>query len=803
MSALVTGLAPISDIIWQDKYQLKTPEGEPIDKTPEDTFERVANAVFANDESNSIRAAVRQMLFKHDFVPGGRVIAGAGSPYAVTMINCFVNRTLEDSLSGILMGYNDTMLTMQKGGGIGTDFSTLRPNGARVKGVGADTRGPLSFMETWDAGCKTIASAGNRRGAMMATMRCDHPDVCDFIVAKQTPGRFTQFNLSVMITDSFMSAVAANEAWDLGFAIPRADGQHVEVLERDGQPWYVYKRLPARELWQMIIRNTYDYAEPGLLFIDRINQRNNLNYCELISATNPCGEQPLPPFGDCNLGAINFANFVDHPFTENAKFNFERFGEAVSNAVRFLDNVLDITKYPLPEQEEEAKSKRRIGLGPMGLGTMLMMMRIPYGVKSVSFVESVMDAFAEAAYKASALLAKDRGPFPLFKKKEFLAGYNVQKRSKETRDLIAKYGIRNGVLLTVAPTGTTATFADNVSGGLEPAFSLRYTRNVRKPGSEETVPHHVADRGFQLYCEANGFDPVTHPIDAGLPDYMVTALELTVEDHLAVQAACQKFIDASISKTINCPEDMAYEDFEQVYMKAWEMGCKGCTTYRPSGVRGAVLVSETDMKKAESKKVAVKPKAANDFRRPKVLHGPTYKVKWINGNFYITVNNTVLETVDGDTFEWPIEVFIRSQSPTDNEFMDALAITLTALLRQTAVLKQNGLISKGADMSFLFEHLRSVQSVDQGSFYEGRFTASRAALIARILEQHFMEMLGSEGDTATAELVSSAQLEDTVTTEAAPVSSRGGEACSQCGSHMLVRQEGCLKCLECGHGKCG
>ena len=788
-------LENISDTIWADKYRLKTPEGEPVDLTTKDTDTRVVNAVYINDNDKAAKIRAFDMLHDRFMVPGGRIIAGAGSPYPVTLINCFVNRDVEDSLQGILDAHNDTMKTMQKGGGIGTNFSTLRPKDATVKGYGTKSSGPISFMGMWDAGCKTISSAGNRRGAMMATLRCDHPDVIDFIHAKTTAGVLTQFNLSVMVTDAFMAALAAGEDWDLGFKIPRADNNHVEVLERDGEPWYVYKRLPAKELWDLIIRNTYEYAEPGLLFIDRINDRNNLKYCETISATNPCGEQPLPPFGDCNLGAMNFSKFVINPFTDDARFDFEAFTKYVADAVRFLDNVLDVTHFPLDEQREEALSKRRIGLGPMGIGTMLMMMKIPYGQKAVPFLDKVMDAFAEAAYEASALLAKERGAFPLYNKDEFLKSYNVKKRSKRVRDLIAKHGIRNGVLLTVAPTGTTATYAGNVSGGLEPAFSLRYTRKVRQP-DDSTIDYDVADGGFVAYCEANGFNPSTHSLD-DLPDYMATAQQLPVEDHLAVMAVCQQYIDASISKTINCPEDMKFEDFEQVYMQAWEMGCKGCTTYRPSGVRGSVLVSESDKKKAAAAQAAAT--ASKKFKRPDELVGKTYKVKTNTTNLYVTVNNTELVTVSGESFEWPIEIFIRSQSPADNELMDALAITITALLRQTAALKVAGLLPTDAGMDFLFEHLRTIQSPDQGVWHNGKYVPSRPALISKVLEGHFKALGETSGDVEISE-VSSEDLAKDVSQAATPHAK--GDVCNNCGSHSVIREEGCLKCTECLHSRC-
>lgn len=778
----------LTDDIWEGKYRLRDSNGLPIDQSVSDTNRRVARAVYVNDRPEH-EAEALGMLERFDFVPGGRTLAGAGSPHQVTMINCFVSRKIEDSMQGILAAFNDAILTMQKGGGIGMDFSTLRPNGARVRGVGATSSGPLSFMDTWDAGCRTIESAGNRRGAMMATMMCDHPDLLDFIVAKRTPGRLTQFNLSVMVTDDFMSALAAGEMWDLGFSVPRGDGEHVEVLQRNGEPWYVYKRLPAREIWEMILRNSYEHAEPGLIFIDRVNQRNNLFYCEEIRCSNPCGEQMLPPFGDCNLGAINLANFVLNPFSDDARFDMDRFRKVVAESVRFLDNVLDVTKFPLPEQAAEAAAKRRIGLGFMGLGNMLMMMKTRYGKPALPLLREILSEFADAAYEASAMLAAERGSFPAYEAESFLAGYNVTKRSKRVRNLIAKHGIRNGVLLTIAPTGTTAIYAGNVSSGLEPTFSFRYRRSVRQ-ADNSMAEYTVADKGWLDYCKAFGFDAETHPTGDNLPDYMVTALDLTVEDHLTIQAVCQEYIDASISKTINCPSSMSFEAFEKVYESAWEMGCKGCTTYRPSGTRGAILVSED--KPAESGAPKTVEKVSPKFRRPAMLSGRTHKVAWNNGNLYITINNTRLEMVSGGTFEWPIEVFIRPTSPSDIELMDALGITITALLRQTATMKQHEILAEGADMSFLFEHLSGVQSVDQAKFHANRYIPSRAALIAFVLKQHFAEM--QETSASPAETPMQTPPQENISL---------GEVCPVCSSPTLIREEGCSRCLTCDHSKCG
>ncbi|MBZ0325084.1 MAG: ribonucleoside-diphosphate reductase, adenosylcobalamin-dependent, partial [Alphaproteobacteria bacterium] len=525
-------LASISQRIWDMKYRLKRADSEPVDKTIEDSWRRVARSVAA-PEADPAHWEARFFDAMRDFrfLPAGRILAGAGTERNVTLFNCFVMGTIPDDMGGIFDSLKEAALTMQQGGGIGYDFSTLRPKGAPVHGVGADASGPLSFMDVWDAMCRTIMGAGARRGAMMATLRCDHPDIEAFIEAKQTPGRLRMFNLSVLVSDAFMQAVADDAPWELRF---------------DGT---THKSLPARELWDKIMRATYAYAEPGVIFIDRINRRNNLGYCETISATNPCGEQPLPPYGACLLGQRVF---------------------------RDLDHIV--------QQAHEARAKRRIGLGITGLADALIMCRTRYGGDAaVALTEDWMATIRRAAYRASALLAAEKGPFPLFDADRYLAGESVAELDAETRALIARHGMRNALVTTVAPTGTTSLLADNVSSGLEPVFSYRYSRNIlmRDGASRE---EEVADYAYRLFRRLKGED-------TPLPDYFVDAQTLTPRQHLVMQAAVQKYVDASISKTINLPEDIPFDAFKDVYAEAYALGCKGCTTYRPNSVTGAVLAT--------------------------------------------------------------------------------------------------------------------------------------------------------------------------------------------------------------------
>ncbi|HEX2590480.1 MAG TPA: adenosylcobalamin-dependent ribonucleoside-diphosphate reductase, partial [Rhizomicrobium sp.] len=524
-------MTDISRQIWDMKYRLKEADGTPVDRDFADTWARVALAA-AQAEAPEVRAewAVKfaEALAGHRFMPAGRIVAGAGTDRNVTLFNCFVMGTVEDSMSGIFSALREAALTLQHGGGIGYDFSTLRPKGALVKGVGADASGPVSFMDVWDAMCRTIMSAGSRRGAMMATLRCDHPDIELFIDAKRTPGRLSMFNLSVLITDDFMRALNDDAPWDLKF---------------DGT---VYRTIKARDLWDRIMRSTYEYAEPGVIFIDRINNENNLAYCETINSTNPCGEQPLPPYGACLLGSINLAKLVVRPFEDDAALDVAELERLTAVAIRLLDNAIDISRFPLPEQRAEAIAKRRIGLGVTGLADALLFCRTRYGsAESIALIERWLSAVSVAAYRASAEIAKEKGAFPLFDRDAYLARPNIRSLPQDVRDLIAMYGIRNALVTSIAPTGTISLFADNVSSGVEPVFAYAYTRKVlRADGTRDEEP--VEDYAYRAFRTRFG-------AETELPEYFVNAQTLSPEDHLAMQAAAQRFVDSSISKTINVP----------------------------------------------------------------------------------------------------------------------------------------------------------------------------------------------------------------------------------------------------------
>ncbi|MHA1572961.1 MAG: adenosylcobalamin-dependent ribonucleoside-diphosphate reductase [Alphaproteobacteria bacterium] len=575
--------ADISWRVWKAKY-CYLEEG-----TFADTWRRVAHTLAAVETVDQAGWEQRfyGILEDFKFLPGGRVQAGAGTKRNVTLFNCFVMGAIEDSIPGIFSALKEAALTMQQGGGIGCDFSTLRPRGAQARAVGTIASGPVSFMHVWDAMCGTILSTGARRGAMMATLRCDHPDIEEFITAKQQPGTLRRFNLSVQVTDEFMTSVRENADWPLIFPAATIDGQG-ETVMRD---WPGYKekvacrvvsRVPARALWDSILRATYDYAEPGVLFIDRINRLNNLWYVEEITATNPCGEIPLPPYGACDLGSINLTRFVSKPFSPRAKLEMRGIEETVRVAVRLLDNVIDVSRFPLSQQAERAHGTRRIGLGITGLADALLMLGHQYGSEqSLELAAEVIGLIRHTAYLASISIAEEKGSFPDLDRYAYLEGPFIGELPENIRRGIVEKGIRNSHLIALAPTGTISLLAGTVSSGLEPIFAASYERKVLDENGEPQELS-LTDYAVQLWRQMT-----TNP--EGVPPGLVTVDDLPVRAHLDMQAALQPFVDNSISKTINVPDDCPFSEFRRMYDLAYEMGLKGCTTFRPNPVTGAVL----------------------------------------------------------------------------------------------------------------------------------------------------------------------------------------------------------------------
>ncbi|TCS59681.1 ribonucleoside-diphosphate reductase class II [Primorskyibacter sedentarius] len=826
--------APIAEQIWDMKYRLKEADGRPIDQTVEDSWRRIARALASVEKDADLwQKRFYGALEDFRFLPAGRITAGAGTGRSVTLFNCFVMGTIPDSMGGIFEMLKEAALTMQQGGGIGYDFSTIRPRGADVKGVAADASGPLSFMDVWDAMCRTIMSAGSRRGAMMATMRCDHPDIEDFISAKADSARLRMFNLSVLVTDPFMEAVKADESWELKF---------------DGT---VYHTVQARDLWNRIMRATYDYAEPGVIFIDRINKANNLSYVETIAATNPCGEQPLPPYGACLLGSVNLARLVDRPFEEGAQIDKDALSELVSLAIRMMDNTVDASRFPLEQQRQEAMNKRRVGLGVTGLADALLMCGIRYGSdEAAAKTEEWLRAIARAAYLASVELAKEKGAFPLFEAEKFLASGTMQKMDEDVRAAIAEHGIRNALLTSIAPTGTISLYAGNVSSGIEPVFAYAYKRKVlQKDGSR--TEEEVVDYAVQMWRDKFG--------DAELPDYFVNAQTLAPLDHVKMQAAAQKWVDSSISKTINCPEDISFDAFKDVYMSAYETGCKGCTTYRPNDVTGSVLSvsEETRARKFDSFGEALKVRMertglkiadlsreagvsvdilkdivgrekgstsaekaiaiakvfglevesfmqaedspevvatsetepqtphgdvvymSEPLDRPQALEGSTYKLKWPDSEhaIYLTINDLI---VGGR--RRPFEVFINSKNMEHFAWTVALTRMISAVFR------------RGGDVSFVVEELKAVFDPRGGAWVKGKYIPSILAAIGGVIEQHLIAIGFLEGEGMGLKSDPQAQV--------VGLDAPRGPACPSCGQYDMRMVEGCMTCANCGYSKC-
>jgi ribonucleoside-diphosphate reductase alpha chain len=1134
----MTAVPNISQRIWDMKYRLKSAAGKPVDKSLEDTWHRVARSLAAPESEPGLwEQHFYRALEDFHFIPAGRILAGAGARRQVTLFNCFVMGTVPDDMAGIFQQLKEAALTLQQGGGIGYDFSTLRPKGAPVRGVGADASGPLSFMEVWDAMCHTILSAGARRGAMMATLRCDHPDIEDFITAKQTPGRLTMFNLSVLVTDAFMTAVREDAPWELTFG---------------GK---VFRSLPARELWERIMRATYAASEPGVIFIDRINRRNNLWYCEKIYSTNPCitgdtwvlttegprqackltgrrftavvngqafssepegffatgikpvlqittveglglrltedhlvrraghrtrwslkgewvsagelqvgdrillsdhgeeiawqgqhtedegyliglligdgtiksdkavlsvwpgrravnggferpgaqdvmeaalsaarslphrsdfrgwievpgrgefrlalaaikklavdlgirpgrnsvgpalersssafhrgflrglfdadgsvqgsqdkgvsvrlsqsnldtlravqrmllrqgiasriyperrkgglrmlpdgrggrsayqcapdhelvisktnlsrfarrigftdgekkrrldvalgaykrrlnrerflarvetiarlpsepvydvripgmnafdangfhvhncGEQPLPPYGACLLGSINLARLVERPFRAEAKLDLARLEELVPLAVRMLDNAIDVSRFPLKQQKEEALAKRRIGLGITGLADALIMCGARYGgAAAVDLTGKWMRVLQRSAYLASTGLAQEKGAFPLYDRKPYLEGETIDELDQDVKDAIAAHGMRNALVTSVAPTGTISLMAGNVSSGVEPVFSFTHQRAVRQPdGSYRT--EQASDYAYALYRESEGED-------APLPDAFVDAQSLDPAAHLVMQAAVQKHVDSSVSKTINLPAGIAFEAFKDVYQQAYDLGCKGCTTYRPNPITGAVLEPTMPGPAAEVASPQGQGSGATDsvvfmtqpLARPQTLPGRTYKLRWPESDhaIYVTVNDVVQ-----DGRRRPFEIFINSKNMEHYAWTVALTRMISAVFR------------RGGDVSFVVEELKAVFDPRGGAWLGGRYKPSLLAAIGEIIEQHMIDI----GFLAAPE----AGPQSTPQSTPGEARQAGLRQCPQCGAAALIRQEGCDLCTSCSYTKC-
>jgi ribonucleoside-diphosphate reductase alpha chain len=762
---------PLIEMVRQDKYYQK---GETCWN---DVALRVSTAVFEKDtEKHRILATTAMELGL--WMPGGRILAGAGSGKRVTLMNCYVNETIVDSMDGIITrGLSNIAKTQQQGGGIGTDFSTIRPPDALVQSLGTPASGPEPFIDSYYAVGTTVASAGMRRQAQMGTLCDTHPWLPQFITAKQTAGKWTGFNVSVLVSDAFMAAVEDDEDWLLYFHIPPCSRREEEVEELDfvddaGVKQYVYSVWKARALWDRIIQGTYDYAEPGVIFIDRVNDLNNLKYCETIRCTNPCGEQPLPPNGTCNLGAVNLSRMVRDPFTEDAEFDWELLQATVAIGTRFLDNVIDVTNYPLPAQEAEEIAKRRIGLGVSGLANAMALLGIRYGsAAGAKFAERVMRTICFASYRTSAELAVERGAFPLFTKEWGVDAFAEERLPTELWEKIQETGIRNGVLLTIAPTGTTSIAYGNISSGLEPVFLFHAKRRVRQKDYHTYATFDSYDWGAKFWLHLNPGSTVEE-----LPSYMVTADSVRIHEHLRIQEVMQHWVDASISKTINLPTDVSYEEFKSVYSIAYESGCKGCTTYRPSDIRGSILSAPGE------DSAALGAGSGMPMSRPPILSGQTIQLKWpgLKSSVYLCLN-----TLGGA----PYEVFLMAKDQTHNAWTTTVTLLMSRLLRE------------GKSIVDLCAELKNIES-GEGAWAEGKYHPSLVSFMGvKLLE--LWESIQEDTPADLSSIVSGA-LDGSPIISVSPSTTKPSLKCGNvsCGSYDMRSSEGCPTCNECGWSKC-
>jgi len=767
---------PLCNDVWSNKYRHK-------DESYSDMMTRVTNAVFAKDTSKAAREASLQTILAMKanlWMPAGRILAGAGTPKRVTLLNCFVNAEIEDDMESITRGLANIMLTMQQGGGIGTDFSNLRPPLALLHRTGADASGPGPFLDTWDSACTTIRSAGDRRGAMMGTLICTHPYLPEFIRAKHEKGRWTNFNVSVLITDAFMSAIQEDEEWLLHHAAEPNFERPAEICDMDfqdneGVQQFVYSIHRARDLWDQLMRSTYEYAEPGVIFIDRVNDQNNLQYVETISCTNPCGEQPLPPHGCCDLGAVNISRMVHAPFTEDATFDWELLRTITRLGVRFLDNVIDVTNYPLPEQQKEEFDKRRIGIGVSGLADAMHFLGMRYGsLRSIEFAERVMRTIAETAYDTSADLAQEKGSFPLFDAEQYCDRPFIKKLPEWLQAKIKK-GIRNGVLLTIAPTGTTSIAYGNGSSGLEPVFAHGMDRKV-KQADGSLLPYSEVAFGARLYLLLNPGSTL-----ADLPSYMNVCADVRVHEHVRIQEVCQKWVDASISKTINLPKEIGFEEFKDVYQLAYDSECKGCTTYRPSEVRGSILTvtgGDSDCGTLDGSTSQVDD--ALPTERPEILNSQTAKIRWngLDSALYLTI---------GYANGQPYEIFLNSKDQKSMEWTMGLTLLMSMCLR------------KGISLETIAHEFQEISGLE-GGWAPNRLTGKQKywpSLIAYI--GHFLEQMPNALGTIIGAPSSEALGGGQVDQNGQDVSKK---KCPTCKEDAVINLSGCDTCSNCGWSKC-
>ena len=788
-------------------------------------YQRVAKGL-ASVEKPELRTHYEQVFLANmhaGAIGAGRIMSAAGTDIQSTLINCFVQPVGdciqgvdEEGFPGIYEALKQAAETMRRGGGVGYDFSRVRPRGARVKATASLASGPCSYINVFDQSCSTVESAGARRGAQMGVLRIDHPDVLEFITAKRTPGRWNNFNVSVGVSDQFMNAVQNDLPWQLVHKARPGDVLLSKGLTQRFDGLWVYAEMPARDIWQIVMQSAYDFAEPGILFLDNINRDNNLGYCETLEATNPCGEQPLPPYGCCDLGPVILPKFVQDPFGLKGvapSFDFDAFMQAVFTQVRVLDNVLDLTHWPLPEQALEAQSKRRIGVGFTGLGDALAMLNLSYNSEAGRvFASEIARVMRDTAYAASIELARERGSFPLLDVSAYLGGAGFASRlPDDIREGIARFGLRNSHLLSIAPTGTVSlAFADNASNGIEPAFSWTYTRKKREMDGS-TREYMVQDHAWRVYRELGG--------DVNqLPPAFVTALEMSAQDHIAMMAAVQPYIDTAISKTVNVPVDCRFEDFAQLYMQAWTAHLKGLATYRPNSILGSVLqVTPSSSEVNVDQGANLEALAELDPYRCVIDRRPDGELP------------AVAEKINYWTQDGPKTLYLILSFLPVSGVVKGQAVQVERAIEFFMPVGQNGesqqwitssmrLLSLAARGGFLARALHDMRKVawDRGPVRLGTLRKdsgvevpmwhdSEVAAVGYAIEQ----ILARRNNSTVPMPVSSDSLiseirEEAELLQAGMTTVMAGKKCPECGAHALIKRDGCEYCTSCGHlGTCG
>ena len=797
-----SSLQPISLDVLREKYL------KPGETSAEDLYRRVARAL-ASVEAPDLREKYEALFLDNlhaGAIGAGRIMSAAGTDIQATLINCFVQPVGDciqgvddEGFPGIYEALREAAETMRRGGGVGYDFSRIRPKGAQVKATASVASGPCSYMNVFDQSCSTVESAGARRGAQMGVLRIDHPDVHEFITAKRTPGRWNNFNVSVGVSDAFIEAVQQGQPWELVHRARPGTAAMAQGAHQRADGLWVYATVQARALWDTIMKSAYDFAEPGILFLDHINEDNNLNYCEDIAATNPCGEQPLPSYGCCDLGPVILTRFVRHPFGFDGlpSFDFEAFEKVVALQVRALDNVLDVTFWPLPQQRDEAMAKRRIGVGFTGMGNTLAMLCLRYDMQEGrAMAARIAQSMRDAAYLASVELAREKGAFPKFEAEPYLAAGTFASRLPEPiKDAIRTHGIRNSHLLSIAPTGTVSlAFADNASNGIEPPFSWMYKRKKREADGS-TSEYSVEDHAWRLYRDLGG------DVEA-LPDYFISALAMPAEGHIAMMEAVQPFVDTAISKTVNIPADYPYDDFKDLYLQAWRARLKGLATYRPNAILGSVLETHAAPASVETPAAPTfDPMRTVIESRPKgglsaVAEKVEYWTQEGHKTLYLIVSFLPVPTgVGNGTVDRAIEFFMPvGQSGESQQW-------ITASMR---------LLSLAARGGFLERALSDMRKVawDRGPVRLGTHQKDDGTRVPMWHDSEVAAMAYAIQNILARRVTDPVQqqlpLEEPAAQPSGMPPAMAGKKCTECGAHAVIRKDGCDYCTQCGHlGTCG